>query len=165
MASKPNPVPGYPPAYDEITSLSIPPGLELLAAHWFFRHGERTPVRERLTHLGIPSRWNMCSAGQEFAAGVLNDPDQPVQKQDANAKRQEAQLMLLRKRMEFPLGNTPRVGGENECGWGQLTNLGRLSTLRLGQKLRELYVDKSICFSLSPRLSDAESIDIFVVKA
>ena len=141
MASKPNPVPGYPPAYDEIPSLTIPPGLEILAAHWFFRHGERTPVRERLTHLGIPSRWNMCSAGRVFAAGVLNDPDLHAL---PDGKKQDAQLMLLRKRIEYGADNSARKGGENECAWGELTDLGRLSTLRLGKKLRELYVDKCV---------------------
>ena len=60
MASQPNPVPGYPPNYSEISTQTIPADLELLQAHVYFRHGERTPVKERLTHLGIPSQWNMC---------------------------------------------------------------------------------------------------------
>lgn len=60
MSSQPNPVPGYPPSYSSIASQTIPNGLELLQAHIYFRHGERTPVKERLTHLGIPSQWNMC---------------------------------------------------------------------------------------------------------
>lgn len=89
---KPNPTPGEPPNYDlSIPEPAIPAGLELLQAHIYFRHGERTPVKERLTHLGIPSRWNMCTAGKEFAVGVLNDPD---------TRSQKSELMLLRKRVE-----------------------------------------------------------------
>lgn len=71
------------------------------------RHGERTPVKERLTHLGIPSKWNMCTAGKEFAVGVLNDPD---------TRSQKSELMLLRKRVERSgNGSTPQL--DDISGW------------------------------------------------
>lgn len=142
MAAKPNPVPGYPPAFNDIASLTIPPGLELLSAHWYYRHAERTPVRPRLAAAGIPTQWNLCAAGREFAAAVLNNPDAPlVRKMDG--KKQDTELMLINKRLEVPMThNTARKGGDAECYYGQLTDTGRLSTLRLGKQLRALYVDK-----------------------
>lgn len=60
MSAQPNPVPGYPPNYSLIAKQTVPEGLQLLQSHVYFRHGERTPVKERLTHLGIPNQWHMC---------------------------------------------------------------------------------------------------------
>lgn len=142
MAAKPNPVPGYPPGYHDIASLSIPSGLELLSAHWYYRHAERTPVRPRLAHLGIPSQWNLCAAGREFATAVLNDSDSSLVRK-IDGKKQDTELMLIRTRMEIPTTKSRyRQGGPAECFYGQLTDVGRQSTLRLGQQLRALYVDK-----------------------
>lgn len=64
-------------------------------------------------------------------------------------KSRRSQLMLLRKRNEHGQGNKPVLEGEAECTWGELTDIGRLSTLRLGKKLRELYVDKYV-FQIAP---------------
>ena len=102
------------------------------------RHaGDRTPVRKRLTQLGIPSRFLLCGAGREFAAGVINDSS------SALAPKNETELMLLRRNLELPgEGNTTIEGNAKECYFGELTNQGRRSTLRLGQQLRKLYVDR-----------------------
>lgn len=166
MSAQPSPVPGYPPGYDELGKSTIPAGLELAQIHIYFRHGERTPVRQRLTHLGIPSQWNLCTAGREFAVGVLNDPDARIGSDAGSSaaasqtstsssstsevpgqgRRQQhrSQLMLLKRKMEFGRGNDSRIGGDAECAWGELTDLGRSSTLRLGKQLRELYVNKQV---------------------
>lgn len=109
----------------------------------WLQSGERTPVRKRLVHLGIPSRFLLCGSGREFAAGVINDtPD---------GAKNESELMLMRRRLELPgEGNTVISGGDTECYFGELTNQGRRSTLRLGSKLRELYVDKLVNSFASP---------------
>lgn len=54
--------------------LDPPAGLRLAQVHYMIRHGERTPVRERLQKANppIPTRWNMCHAGQDFKTAVLD---------------------------------------------------------------------------------------------
>lgn len=51
-----------------------PPGLQLTQVHYLIRHGERTPVRERLQKASpaIPVRWNMCHASKDFRVQVLD---------------------------------------------------------------------------------------------
>lgn len=51
-----------------------PPGLELTQVHYLIRHGERTPVRERLQKADppIPARWNLCHASRDFRVQVLD---------------------------------------------------------------------------------------------
>ncbi|KAG0662718.1 hypothetical protein C6P46_003223, partial [Rhodotorula mucilaginosa] len=74
-------VPGHPPnphliplAHpDDAQQPYIPPGLELLQAHWFVRHGERAPVRQRLVGVGeIPAVFPLCSIGRDFQTAVLS---------------------------------------------------------------------------------------------
>ena len=68
----------------------VPEGLEVVQAHWFVRHGERTrkksvstrfalilmntlrtAVRSRMTGLaGIPATFRLCSVGREFKTTV-----------------------------------------------------------------------------------------------
>jgi acid phosphatase len=54
--------------------LAPPPGLELTQVHYLIRHGERTPVRERLqkANPAIPVRWNLCHASKDFHVRVLD---------------------------------------------------------------------------------------------
>jgi hypothetical protein len=51
-----------------------PAALELTQVHYLIRHGERTPVRTRLLKSTppVPARWNMCHAGKDFRAAVLD---------------------------------------------------------------------------------------------
>jgi hypothetical protein len=51
-----------------------PSGLELTQVHYLIRHGERTPVRERLQKANppIPARWNLCHASRDFRVQVLD---------------------------------------------------------------------------------------------
>ncbi|KAH8923447.1 hypothetical protein BT69DRAFT_160050 [Atractiella rhizophila] len=69
---------GHPPFHDEIAGgdNALPPnGLELVQAHWFVRHGERTPVRPRpllAYRAGLPQRYNLCHLGRKFHAAVLD---------------------------------------------------------------------------------------------
>ncbi|PWN49434.1 phosphoglycerate mutase-like protein [Violaceomyces palustris] len=125
-----------------------PKGLVLEQVHFLARHGERTPVRTRLRHL-FPERWNLCHAGRKFGAAVLDlTPDAP------DSSRAEAKFGKLGSELSGAAGTmrvervvegvdekeAPRAGDNGECLLGELTDLGRISTLRLGKELRKLYV-------------------------
>lgn len=63
-----------------------PSTLKLVQVHYLVRHGERTPVRTRLLNAQppVPPRWNMCHAGKDFQATVLDlaGPSKVVHAQD-----------------------------------------------------------------------------------
>ena len=79
------------------TGQYVPDGLELVQAHWYVRHGERTrkipapdsiklklrpfsraAVRSRMTGLaGIPATFRLCSVGREFKTTVAAFNDSP----------------------------------------------------------------------------------------
>lgn len=129
-----------------------PKGLELSQVHYLVRHGERTPVRTRLTHL-FPERWNLCHAGRQFDACVLDTMSSehnaiPPYKTGLVAPGKTAtaysSILRMRRSVETENSRTGKAfdGEEGECMLGELTDLGRLSTLRFGRELRNLYVDK-----------------------
>ncbi|GAA5908180.1 hypothetical protein JCM6882_005965 [Rhodosporidiobolus microsporus] len=156
LAAAPSPSPsgGEHPPY-------VPPGLELVHASWFVRHGERAPVRQRLVGVGsIPPYFPLCSIGRDFRAAVLSfsppasSSDPPVSTakdgappppqallpgvREVRAQRTE---MDVRRVTEDPGEGAKGVrGGMRDCEWGELTDLGRLSTLTLGRTLRSLYI-------------------------
>ncbi|GAA5947990.1 hypothetical protein JCM3765_007059 [Sporobolomyces pararoseus] len=187
---------GYPPCSDLLLSspLSIPPNLELVQAHWFVRHGERAPVRQRMVGLGdIPAIFQLCSIGRQFTSAVLTLS--PVSSQSSQSSSEFKSslsnsssssnpfLSTTRHTTSFfsspsssstttashdaPISQThhqlpvtrftqqvynnrdgeergdssvvPKRGGLKDCYWGELTDLGRESTLRFGSILRKLY--------------------------
>ncbi|GAA5820797.1 hypothetical protein JCM11251_003164 [Rhodosporidiobolus azoricus] len=142
----------------------VPPGLVLVHASWFIRHGERSPVRQRLVGVGsIPAYFPLCSVGRDFRAAVLSfspssassstspiplnagappPPAALLPGVDA-AKKTEKTEMEVRRVTDDPGDGAKGVrGGMRDCEWGELTDLGRLSTLTLGRTLRSLYVDR-----------------------
>ncbi|GAA5999702.1 hypothetical protein JCM10207_005872 [Rhodosporidiobolus poonsookiae] len=140
----------------------LPPGLDLVQAHWFVRHGERSPVRQRLVGIGsIPLYFPLCSIGRDFASAVLTySPSPPPSARpgegdgaapppetlSTGAKIERGTrkgYMDVRRVVEDPGTGARGVrGGLRDCEWGELTDLGRLSTLSLGAHLRSLYVDR-----------------------
>ncbi|KZV74189.1 phosphoglycerate mutase-like protein [Peniophora sp. CONT] len=108
-------VTGYPVA---------PEGLGLEQVHVYMRHGERTPVSTRMTEF-IPERWLMCSQARRFNATV-GDTDNSTSALD------------ITRVVERPDGRA--VTGE--CFLGELTDVGRASTLAFGTALRRLYVER-----------------------
>ncbi|PWY98434.1 phosphoglycerate mutase-like protein [Testicularia cyperi] len=129
-----------------------PSGLQLSQVHYLVRHGERTPVRTRLTHL-FPEKWNLCRAGREFDATVLElapskfntiPPIQVGQVPPGKSATAYSSIMRMKRSVETESSRTNQavVGEEGECLLGELTDLGRLSTLRFGRELRRLYVDR-----------------------
>ncbi|GAA5996896.1 hypothetical protein JCM5350_002743 [Sporobolomyces pararoseus] len=182
---------GYPPNPHLLLSspLSIPPHLKLVQAHWFVRHGERAPVRERMVGLGdIPQVFQLCSIGRQFTSAVLtlSPPSKsassssqssslgsspspsnpflsaarhttslsapspsPTPPHDAPVSQTRQQLPVTRfTQIVSPSSSSsssdtvpllPKRGGLSDCYWGELTDLGRESTLRFGSILRNLY--------------------------
>ena len=63
----------------------------------------------------------------------------------------------------------PSVGGSSDCYWGELTDLGRESTLRFGAILRELYTqaperEERRGANFLPRELDADMLNDHVVS-
>ncbi|KAK4047051.1 hypothetical protein OIO90_006334 [Microbotryomycetes sp. JL221] len=166
-----------------------PTGLQLVQAHWFVRHGERSPVRRRLTGVGdIPSVFQLCAAGRQFSNAVLdvtrastqrpelvrddidngtastkvhsfegaevdrgssyqNEEREVIGNVEGASRRRRARLApsvlnVRRLTEQQGDGNESIKGGMSDCYWGELTDLGRESTLTLGTLLRKLYVDR-----------------------
>lgn len=160
-------VPGHPPNphliplahADDTQQPYVPPGLELLQAHWFVRHGERAPVRQRLVGVGeIPAVFPLCSIGRDFQTAVLSftsgttspdlvgapPPPAALPTAASTGANVERATMDVRRLAEDvgPVGARGTLGGLSDCYWGELTDLGRRSTLELGARLRSLYVDQ-----------------------
>ncbi|SCV72301.1 BQ2448_4995 [Microbotryum intermedium] len=177
--------PGTPPnahligvaAHGDRSESYIPQGLQLVQAHWFVRHGERSPVRQRLTGFGdIPAIFPLCAIGRSFSTAVLSltsgptstaTPKPTATTTTSNGSSSDATTaprgthpdsvpckshtgQLLSKRLlgirrhteEMGSQNTAKRGSLADCYWGELTDLGRESTLNLGARLRSLYVDR-----------------------
>ncbi|KAI5480425.1 acid phosphatase [Pseudohyphozyma bogoriensis] len=61
---------------------------------------------------------------------------------DGSAETVVGRMEVLRLSEDQGTGNIPVRGGPSDCYWGELTDLGRQSTLTLGARLRALYVDQ-----------------------
>ncbi|KAK3069132.1 hypothetical protein LTR53_012778 [Teratosphaeriaceae sp. CCFEE 6253] len=124
------PRPPYSPA--EFSAL-YPPGLELQQVQILLRHGERTPVSARFKNTGLATHWPYCAAANQLRHAVL-------------AADGTWSTLQWRRAMETldpaTHGPTPALSqtGQNEaiCESGELTDLGRQTTLALGHRLRGL---------------------------
>ncbi|KAI7857192.1 histidine phosphatase superfamily [Circinella umbellata] len=108
-----------------------PEDLELTLLQVVHRHGERTPVRKRLTQL-FPAVWNMCDANAHMFATILS--------LDPKAAKQFVPLQRLVD--EERLDQKPHLHKPGACDYGQLTNVGRQSMASLGSRLREIYINR-----------------------
>jgi acid phosphatase len=99
-------------------------------------HGERTPVNARFKNAGLPAYWPYCEAAKNFKDVILS------------ADKSWDTLHWRRRLETFGPGNTPTLsagpkgGVDAICQPGELTDLGRQTTLTLGQRTRKLYVDQ-----------------------
>ncbi|CAO1615430.1 unnamed protein product [Parajaminaea phylloscopi] len=118
--------------------------LNLLQAHYYIRHGERTPVRTRLTESNppIPARWNFCQTARDFQAAVLTRPvhNEAALGQPSLGSQREVSLRRETEAIDAQGKRVPLL--EGECLMGQLTDVGRQSTLTMGRYLREIYVQR-----------------------
>ena len=141
-----------PPYTQEELQTLYPPALELTQAHVYFRHGERTPISQRLTGAGLPGFWPFCSMLERQRSPVLL-PDHDI----GHPPEVHAQIIYWRKKFETwsAASDSPalaypnirqgepshgRQSVETICEQGMLTDRGRETTTALGQRLRQLYV-------------------------
>ncbi|CAK7270917.1 hypothetical protein SEPCBS57363_004350 [Sporothrix epigloea] len=146
-------VPREPYTDEELRQL-YPAGLELQLVQVLMRHGERTPVSPRFQHAGLHPFWPYCSAVKQFRAAVLEDDQDPgvatVGSGGGGAATKPMGTLAWKRRLEtFAKDDDTAVlakGNRGEldalCDLGMLTDPGRATTLRLGQRLRQLYVDR-----------------------
>ncbi|QRV81942.1 histidine phosphatase family containing protein [Ceratobasidium sp. AG-Ba] len=112
---------------NEQSYVPAPSNLKLEQVHVYVRHGERTPVGIRMNNSpgNIPAFWNLCKSARRFKAAVLG----------YNGTSSSIEIERLSERADG-------YAEEGECLLGELTDVGRESSLRFGQTLRRLYVDR-----------------------
>ncbi|EQK97655.1 histidine acid phosphatase [Ophiocordyceps sinensis CO18] len=64
-----------PPYSDAELAALYPPHLRLQLVQILLRHGERSPVRPRFVHAGVPPFWPYCSAVRHLRSAVLDPAD------------------------------------------------------------------------------------------
>ena len=121
---------------EELSSL-YPAQFRLHHVQVLLRHGERTPVRTRFEHLGIPKFWNLCPSVKNFSVAVNSLDPSGLGKISSND-------VPFERRVEDGNGQIPSTSLSREqsvtCTNGQLTSEGYRSTKRLGESLRHLYI-------------------------
>ncbi|KAG1723056.1 histidine phosphatase superfamily [Suillus lakei] len=116
------------PPFDVESYPVAPEGLDLEQVHVYVRHGERTPVRVRMSDppASIPADWQMCNTAKSFHETVAG---QSPTIDDG---------LWYKKVVENRHGKT----AEGLCLLGELTDVGKQSTYSFGTALRSLYVDR-----------------------
>ena len=166
-------VPRQPYTDDELQKL-YPAGLELQLVQVLMRHGERTPITGRFRNTGLSPFWPYCASLKQFKSAVLVDDQDPgvagVGKGGGGAATRPMGTFEWKQRLET-FGNndeavlaTGKAGQlDSLCDMGMLTDPGRLTTLRLGQRLRKLYVDR---LGYLPKTVGANDVDrLFQLRA
>ncbi|KAH9832414.1 putative histidine acid phosphatase family protein [Teratosphaeria destructans] len=121
---------------DEELAILYPPSLQLQQVQLILRHGERTPVNARFKNAGLHADWPYCEAARNFRDVILS------------ADRSWDTLRWRRRLETFGAGDNPvlSMGPQGQidavCQPGELTDLGRQTTLALGERTRRLYVDQ-----------------------
>ncbi|KAL5498675.1 hypothetical protein ACEPAH_2030 [Sanghuangporus vaninii] len=121
-------VAGYPIA---------PSDLALEQVHIYIRHGERTPVRVRMSDppASIPARWTLCRTARQAHAPVATFGEAV---RDSLRASDGIDFLPIKRIVESADGSVI----DGECLLGDLTDLGRRSTHNFGRALRKLYVEK-----------------------
>ncbi|KAF2717299.1 phosphoglycerate mutase-like protein [Polychaeton citri CBS 116435] len=130
--------PREPYTTEELSRL-YPQDLELQQVQIVLRHGERTPVNSRFKNAGLPTYWPYCSAAKALHSTVLAADGQ----WDTLQWRKRLETFDSKGADDTPVYSTGRNGEIDAiCAPGELTDLGRKTTLALGQRIRKLYVDQ-----------------------
>lgn len=110
-----------------------PDDLKLVQAQYIVRHGERAPVRRRLLDANppMPVRWNLCHATRQFHHSVLQRSPTDDKFASLHAK--------IHRTVEYAHMHETPAGESGDCLLGELTDRGRVSMLRLGEALYNLY--------------------------
>ncbi|KAL5514341.1 hypothetical protein ACEPAG_2429 [Sanghuangporus baumii] len=129
----------YPPqeALDVAGYPVAPSDLALEQVHIYIRHGERTPVRVRMSDppASIPARWTLCRTARQAHAPVATFGEAV---RDTLRASDGIDFLPIKRIVESADGSVI----DGECLLGDLTDLGRRSTHNFGRALRKLYVEK-----------------------
>ena len=117
----------------EFTDSQYPPDLELRLLQIVHRHGERSPVRRRLEGI-VPAVWNLCDVNADMFATITKFQDEKIQGMTS------VHTERLVETKETESRSIPIKSGA--CYYGQLTNLGRYRMTSLGDRIREVYINK-----------------------
>ncbi|KAI7825079.1 histidine phosphatase superfamily [Kickxella alabastrina] len=170
-----------PKLTSEYMNQMYPEYLDLVQAQVFFRHGERTPVKQRL--LETPS-WPFCQRANHLHAEFMKAVGKFVPRQEAmpvpdpqrkvGDARYTEKTGTLKSGLEYEpakwsvrLGNSgyesaPDAAADDRretwdpkaCEMGQLSDIGLDTLFRTGSFLRSLYIDK---LQLLPPVPDTTS--------
>ncbi|KAK3671342.1 hypothetical protein LTR78_008802 [Recurvomyces mirabilis] len=127
------PRPAYSPA--ELEKL-YPSNLELQQVQILLRHGERTPVGTRFQNAGLAPYWPYCTAARQLKDVVLNSDGT----WDYLSWRRRLERLGPNDAPITSAGSRGEIDGV--CEPGELTDLGRQTTLALGERIRNLYVNQ-----------------------
>ncbi|KAK9477525.1 histidine phosphatase superfamily [Lipomyces japonicus] len=133
---------GAPLIYDGI-DLQYPDTLKLKQVQILFRHGERTAIYnhrniKQWERWGFPIFWPLCNSSRSSRVGVIDAVKREVGTFEYEREIETPYITAQKKKTKL-FENADKKG---ICLEGELTDLGRLSGFRLGQQIRQLYVDK-----------------------
>ncbi|POS87385.1 hypothetical protein EPUL_002756 [Erysiphe pulchra] len=123
---------------DELKRL-YPSNLTLQLVQVFHRHGERTPTGPRFENVGLPKIWPYCSIAQQMVSPVLEIRNSEVQWTPLHWQRR---IESINENGQALMASGPKGRNDSLCKNGELTDTGRMTTYKLGQRLRHLYVDQ-----------------------
>ncbi|KAK0623606.1 putative acid phosphatase [Immersiella caudata] len=128
-------VPRKPYTEDELQQL-YPHGLQLHLVQILMRHGERTPVSARFQNTGLQAFWPYCSSVRQMKTAVMSHTG------DYSTLEWKRRLETFGERDQPVVAAGPGGQVDDVCDMGALTDIGRQSTYKLGERLRVLYVDR-----------------------
>lgn len=146
-----------PPYTDSELRELYPKQLELSLVQIILRHGERAPTSVRFQNTGLSQHWSYCSAAKKLRSVALTD-DLTTAWDTLNWRRRLETFGEADDRSMVAAG--PSGGVDGVCQPGELTDQGRRSTYRLGQRLRQLYVHQ---LGFMPEL--LSNMDLFYLRA
>lgn len=134
----------------EFTDDQYPKELELRLLQIVHRHGERSPVRRRLEGI-VPPVWNLCEANTAMFATIAQfNKDKSIKGMKYAPLERLIETEETESRSHVPIQ-------PGACYYGQLTNLGRFRMNSLGERIREVYINK---LKFLPDVYDESSIYI-----
>jgi len=128
--------PRSPYTQDELSVL-YPQGLQLEQVQVLLRHGERSPVSSRFRNAGLPAYWPYCNVARNMRSAMMA----PNNNWDSMAWQRKLETFNDTDDSAH-IARGPKGETEGICLPGELSDKGRETTLALGERLRNLYVDQ-----------------------